>query len=84
MTRRPESTKDQQVSVKTRFLSKPTLVSFGVAAAIIVLLVWRLDLDLGETWETVRGMDPWLYVLALASYYLRLRVQGGAVEDPRP
>ena len=76
MTRRPNSSGTQQVSVKTRFLSKPTLVSFGVAAAIIVLLVWRLDLDLGETWETVRGMDPWLYVLALAAYYLSFVFRG--------
>ena len=72
----PQRPSAQQVSIKTRFLSAPTLLSFGVAAAIIALLAWRLDLDLSETWETVRGMDLRLYMLAFVAYYLSFVFRG--------
>ncbi len=76
MMRQSQRPAAPQVSVRRRFLSTPTLLSFGVAAAIIVLLLWRLDFDLGETWRTVRGMNPWLYLLAFGAYYLSFVFRG--------
>ena len=64
------------VSLKRRFFSVPTLVSFGIVAALIVLLATRFNLDWGETWDNVRRMDPWLYLLALVLYYLSFAFRG--------
>jgi len=72
----PSQQERQPLSVKKRFLSAPTLLSFGVAVGIIVLLLWRFDLDLGETWQNVRNMNPWLYVLALVAYYMSFAFRG--------
>ena len=36
----------------------------------------RFDLDWGRTWDNVRQMNPWLYVLALALYYLSFVFRG--------
>lgn len=35
----------------------------------MLFLATRFDLDWGATWANVRGMNPWLYLLAFAFYY---------------
>ena len=64
------------LSLKRRVFSLPTLLSFSVAAAFIVLLATRFDLDWGSSWENIRGMNPWLYVLGFVSYYLSFGFRG--------
>ncbi len=64
------------VSLKRRFFSIPTLISFGVAAALILFLATRFDLDWSATWDNVRMMDPWLYLLAVVLYYLSFAFRG--------
>jgi uncharacterized protein (TIRG00374 family) len=64
------------VSLGRRFFSVPTLLSFGVAGALVFLLATRLDLDWGATWNTVRGMNPWLYLVGLLLYYLSFGFRG--------
>lgn len=63
-------------SLKRRFLSLPTLVAFGVALAFIFFLAARFDLDWGETWDRVRGMNPWLYAAGFALYYISFGFRG--------
>ena len=58
------------VSIRRRFLSVPTLLSFIVAAGVLLFLATRLELDWSATGNTVRGMNPWLYALAFVSFYL--------------
>ena len=64
------------VSLRRRFFSVPTLLSFGVVAALIVLLSTSFNLDWDETWDNVRRMNPWLYLLALVFYYLSFAFRG--------
>jgi uncharacterized protein (TIRG00374 family) len=63
-------------SLKRRFFSFPTLLSFAIAAAFILFLATRFDLDWSATWSNVRKMDPLLYLLAFSLYYLSFAFRG--------
>lgn len=63
-------------SLKSRVFSLPTLLSFGVAMSVIVLLATRFDLDWSATWDNVRGMNPWLYALGFVFYYASFLFRG--------
>ena len=65
-----------QASIRKRIFSIPTLLSFGVAAGVILFLATRFDLDWGETWRGIRDINPWLYLLALAFYYVSFIFRG--------
>ena len=41
-----------------------TLISFGLAVAIIFFVLRGLNIDLAKTWQYMRGADPWLMLLA--------------------
>lgn len=47
-----------------------TLISFGLAIAIILFLLRGLNIDLAKTWQYMRGADLWLMLLALLVFYL--------------
>lgn len=63
-------------AIRHRVLSPATLVSFGVAVALVVFLATRFELDWGAAWQNVQGMDPFLYVLAFLLYYLSFSFRG--------
>lgn len=65
-----------QVPIWKRIFSLPTLLSFGLAAGVILFLATRFDLDWGETWRGIRDINPWLYLLALALYYVSFIFRG--------
>ena len=58
----------QGFSLKDRFLKPRTLVSLALALAIIVFAFHGLDINIRETWAQMRQVNPWLYVLAFASF----------------
>ena len=64
------------VSLKQRFFSLPTVLSFGVAITFIYFLATRFDLEWGKTWDNVRGMDLLLYLLAFGLYYTSFGFRG--------
>ncbi len=64
------------ISLRRRVLSLPTLLSFAVAVAFVAFLATRFDLDWGATLENLRSMDPRLYALALALYYVSFAFRG--------
>ena len=64
------------ISLKRRVLSVPTLISFSVAAAFVFLLAARFDVDWTDTWDNVRAINPWLYAVAIISYYLSFVFRG--------
>ncbi|MCI0440011.1 MAG: flippase-like domain-containing protein [Chloroflexi bacterium] len=66
----------QAVSLRKRVFSLPTLLSFGIAAAFIFFLSTRFDLDWSATWDNIRAMNPWLYVLGLLMYYASFVFRG--------
>ena len=72
----PHHNQNRVVSLKRRFFSVPTLLSFGIAVALIVFLATRFDLDWSSTWDNIRGMNPWWYLLAFILYYLSFSFRG--------
>ena len=66
-------------------------MSFGLAVAFLVFLVTRFDIDLGATWESFKGSDPLLFLLAVLVHYTTFIFRGArwrlllrnAQEDPR-
>ncbi len=62
--------------MRRRVLSLPTLVSFLIAIAFIYFLATRFDLDWDKTWQNVRSMDPLLYLVGFALYYLSFVFRG--------
>jgi len=55
-------------SLKERFLKPRTLVSLALALAIIVFVFRGLDIDVAQTWQEMRRVNPWLYLLAFVSF----------------
>jgi len=68
--------KDHRVSLRRRFFSLPTLLAFAVAAALLVFLVTRFDVDLGATWQNIRTCNPLYYVLAFGVNYTTFFFRG--------
>ena len=56
-------------SLKRRFLSWPTLVSFILVPVLAVLLITRFELDWGSTWDRIRSSNPWWFALAVLVHY---------------
>lgn len=56
-------------SLGGRVLRPRTLLSFAVAALVLLWFVWRIDVDFGEVWQRVRGANPWLYALAFVVWF---------------
>ncbi len=88
---RLKSQRPQVGSIRRRVFSWPTLLSYGVAIALIGLLAARFDLDWGETWQSIRSINPWLYGLAIIAYYVsfvfrgaRWRILARNAESRRP
>ena len=70
------SRQSQNVSLKRRFLSLPTLLSFAAAAVLLVLLLTRFNLDWEATWANIRGMNIWLYLAAVGMYFASFWFRG--------
>ncbi len=66
----------QGISLRRGFFSWPTLVSFAIAAVILILLITRFPVDLRATWETIRQSDLRLFVLAVAVHYTTFLFRG--------
>ncbi len=66
----------RRISLRERFFSLPTLMSFAIAFALIFFLVTRFNLDWRETWENIRNSNPWFYLLAFILYYLSFLPRG--------
>ncbi|MSQ31707.1 MAG: flippase-like domain-containing protein [Dehalococcoidia bacterium] len=56
--------------------SVPTIASFAVALAVMALMVKGFGINLGETWDAVKSANPYLYVLAIFSYYVAFLLRG--------
>jgi len=62
--------------IKRRFFSLPTLVSLALAGAFLAFLVTRFDVDLGDTWDQVKGSNRWLLAAAVAVHYTTFIFRG--------
>jgi glycosyltransferase 2 family protein len=57
-------------SLWRRLRSPRTLISFGIALAIVVFAFRGLDIDIRQTWNYMRSANPWLMLVAFAVFYL--------------
>ena len=60
---------DSLVSLKRRFLSLPSLVSWAMVVVFLVFLVTRFDIDLDGVWSHIRGGNQWYAAAALLVHY---------------
>ena len=63
-------------SIRRRVASLPTLVSLALAAAFLVFLLTRFDVDLAASWQQVKSSNPWYLVLACAVHYTTFAFRG--------
>jgi uncharacterized protein (TIRG00374 family) len=57
-------------SLWERLRSPRTLISFGLALAIVIFALRGLNIDLATTWAYMRQANPWLMLLGLGVFYL--------------
>ncbi len=62
-------------SLKERLLNIRTLISIAIAIAIIIFVFRGFDINLAETWQQMRQVDPALYALAFATFYLTFPIR---------
>ncbi|NNJ11395.1 flippase-like domain-containing protein [Chloroflexales bacterium ZM16-3] len=56
-------------SLWQRLRSPRTLISFGLAFAIVVFAFRGLNIDVAQTWQYMRGANPWLMLMGMAVFY---------------
>ncbi|MDP6130405.1 MAG: flippase-like domain-containing protein [Dehalococcoidia bacterium] len=66
----------ESTNLKRRFFSFPTLISLALAGAFLVFVATRFDVDVGATWEQVRGGNPWYLALAFLVHYSTFILRG--------
>ncbi len=64
-----EESVPQQVALGQRVRDWRTLLSFGVALAVLVVAVFKAGIDWGTTLHTLRTANPALFALAVVAYY---------------
>ncbi len=57
-------------SLWDRLRSPRTLISFGLALAIVIFALRGLNIDLAQTWQYMRQANPWLLLAGLGVFYL--------------
>ncbi len=64
------------LSLGRRMRDPRTLLSFGVAIALITFLLTRVNLDVERTWQTILSANLWLLVAGLVAYYTTFPLRG--------
>jgi len=67
---------ESEISLERRFFNLQTLISFGIALAILIFLFTRFDIDFNVLWDNVKRSDPFLYILAFLLFYLTFPMRG--------
>ena len=67
---------DIQATLRQRVLSPQTLISFGIAIAILWFVVRRLDIDPGAIWAQIRQANLLLLAVAFVLWYGAFFVRG--------
>ena len=64
------------MSLRRMFFSPQTAISFLAVAGIVVLFLFGFDVAWGETWTTIKEMNPWWYLLAFLVHYMTFIFRG--------
>ncbi len=67
---------DFQATLQKRAFSPHTLVSFGIAIAVLWFVTRRLDINPGAIWAQVRQANPLVFALAFVPWYGAFFVRG--------
>ena len=70
------ATADVQARLRQRVLSPQTLISFGIAIAVLWFVARRLDIDPGAIWAQMRRANLWLLAVAFVLWYGAFFVRG--------
>jgi glycosyltransferase 2 family protein len=70
------ATTDVQATLRRRVLSPQTLISFGIAIAVLWFVVRRLDIDPSAIWAQIRRANLWLLAVAFLLWYGAFFVRG--------
>jgi uncharacterized protein (TIRG00374 family) len=70
------ATTDVQATLRRRVLSPQTLISFGIAIAVLWFVARRLDIDLAAIWAQIRQANLWLLAVAFILWYGAFFVRG--------
>src|SRR5215213_8822808 len=70
------ATTDIQGTLRRRVLSPQTLVSFGIAIAVLWFVVSRLEIDPIAIWAQIRRANLWLLAVAFLLWYGAFFVRG--------
>jgi glycosyltransferase 2 family protein len=70
------ATADVQATLRQRVRSPQTLVSFGIAIAVLWFVARRLDVDPSAIWAQMRRANLWLLAVAFILWYGAFFVRG--------
>lgn len=75
----PDDERDKEiatVSLEKRFFNLRTLVSFGIAFAILYFVLRRVNVDVEEIARNIAGANPLYYLAAIVTYYSGFLIRG--------
>ena len=70
------SQEQRQPSLRRRFLSVPTAISFVIVGAMVVLLATRFEVDWKRTRDVIQHSNGWWAGLAVAVHYSTFLFRG--------
>lgn len=79
LERRPEAVDEserQQMSLGRRLRQRRTILSIAVPLAVIIIAVYLNHEDLAKVPGLLASADPWLLLVAFASYYIGFPIRG--------
>lgn len=66
----------QPISLRKRFLRPRTFIALALAAAFLMFIFTRLNVDLAATWQQIKSSNPGYYLAALVVYYASFPLRG--------
>lgn len=61
--------RNEGFSLREKFFNLKSLASFGVAFAIIAIVVWKSDINLSDVWTQMQTVNVPLYLTGFAVFY---------------
>jgi uncharacterized protein (TIRG00374 family) len=72
----PPESQAKSLSLRRKFLSRQTAISFAVLGGLLALVLTRFDVAWGETWDLMLHMNPLWYATAVLVHYTTFLFRG--------
>lgn len=76
MPSQSDTDKIQNIPLRRRFLSMPTLLSFAIAVSVVIFFATRFDLDWNTTWVNLKDTNPLPLIAGIICYYISFLIRG--------